>query len=108
MLYRSLSRAHYFLPKSPHKKAGVIEKGTEKYKVKFNFKKGPRGRAGKDLNEEEKRWLIEFLARADWTYANPGRKDNVYVSKENRIYKQGLYLLWTLTDTIDITNGTGK
>ena len=108
MLYCSLSRAHYFLPKSPHKKDGVIEKETEKYKVKFNFKKGPRGRPGKDLNEEEKRWLIEFLARADWTYANPGRKDNVYVSKENRIYKQGLYLLWTLTDTIDITNGTGK
>ena len=108
MLYRSLSRANNFLPKSPHKKAEVIEKRAEKYKVKFNFKKDPRGRPCKDLNEEEKSWLIEFLARADLTYANPCWKDNVYIGKENRIYKQRLYLLWNLRDIIDIPNGTRK
>ena len=109
-LHRSLSRANNFLPKSPHKRAEVIEKLANKYKVKFNFKKSTRGRPRKDLNEEEKRWLIEFLARADLTYTNPGRKDNVYIGKENceRIYKQILYLLWNLRDIIDIANGTGK
>ena len=109
-LHRSLSRANNFLPKSPHKKTDVIEKLAEQYKVKFNFKKSARGRPREDLNEEEKLWLIEFLARADLTYTNPGRKDKVYISKENRerIYKQRLYLLWNLRDITDIANGTSK
>ena len=105
-LHHSLSRANNFLPKSPHKKAEVIEKLAYQYKVKFKFKKSARGRSRKDLNEEENRWLIEFLVRADLTYTNPGRKD-VYIGKENgeRIYK---ILLWNMRDTIDIANGTEK
>ena len=54
-LRRSLSRANNFLPKSLHKKAEVIEKLAEKYKVKFNFKKSPPGKPRKDLKEEKKR-----------------------------------------------------
>ena len=109
-LHRSLSRANNFFPKSPHKKAEVIEKLAEKYKVKFQFKKSTRGRPRKDLNEEEKQWLIEFLARADLTYTNPGRKDNVYIGKKDgeHHYKQRLYLLWNLRDILDIASGTGK
>lgn len=109
-LHRSLSRVSNFLPKSPHKKTEVIEKLAEKYKVKFNFKKSTRGRPRKDLKEEEKNWLIEFLARGDLTYTNPGRKDNVYIGKQDgeRIYKQRLYLLWNLRDILEIANGTGK
>ena len=93
-----------------HIKRQKIEKLAEKYKVTFNFKKSARGRPRKDLNEEEKRRLNEFLARADLTYTNPGRKDNVYIGKENRerICKQRLYLLWNLRDIIDIANGTKK
>ena len=109
-LHCSLSHANNFLPKSPHKRTEVIKKLAEKHKIKFNFKKSARGRPHKDLNEEEKRWLIEFLARVNLTYTNPGRKDNVYIGKENgeRIYKQKLYLLWNMRDIIDIANGTGK
>ena len=82
----------------------------EKHKIKFNFKKSAHGRPRKDLNEEEKHWLIEFLAWADLTHTNSGRKDNVYIGKENRerIYKQRLYLLWNLRDITDIANGTGE
>ena len=81
----------------------------ENSKVIFNLRKSARGRPHKGLNEVEKRWLIEFLVRADLTYTNPGRKD-VYIGKENPewIYKQRLYLLWNLRDIIDIANGTGK
>ena len=105
-----MSHANNFLPESPHKKAEVIEKLAEKYKVTFNFKKSARGRPRKDLNKEEKRRLNKFLAQADLTYTNPGRKDNVYIGKENRerICKQRLYLLWNLRDIIDIANGTKK
>ena len=86
-----------------------MEKPAEKFKVKFNYKKNARGRPRKNLNEEEKCWLIEFLAWADLTYTNSGQKDNVYIDKENhkRIYKQRLYLLWNLRD-IDIANATGE
>ena len=38
-LHRSLSRVDNYLPKSPHKKAEVIEKLAERYEVKFLFKK---------------------------------------------------------------------
>ena len=93
-LHRISLRANNFLRKSPYKKPEVIEKPAEKYKVKFNFKKSTRDRPHKDLSEEEKRWLTEFPARADLTYTSPGRKDNVYIGKENRerIYKQRLIL----------------
>ena len=109
-LYCSLSRANNFLPESPHKKAEVFEKLAEKYKFNFNFKKTAHGRPCKVLNEEKKRRLIEFVARANLTYTNPGRRDNVYIGKENRerIYKQRLYLLWNLRDIIDIANRTRK
>ena len=109
-LYCSLSSANNFLPESPQKKAEVIEKLAEKYKVNFNFKKSTHGRPCKYLNEEEKHRLIEFPARANLTYINPGRRDNVYIGKETRehIYRQRLYLLGNLRDIIDITNGARK
>ena len=43
----------------------------------MSSRSGPR----KDLNEEEKRLLIEFLALADLTYTNPGRNLFVYLFK---------------------------
>lgn len=109
-LHRSLSRVNNILPKSPHKKVEVIEKLAEKYQVKFAFKKAASGRPRKSLIDEEKEWLIEFLARADMTYTNPGRKDNVYIGKIDgeRVYKQKLYLLWNIRDILDIANGSGK
>ena len=61
-LHRSLSRADNHLPKSPHKKAEVIEKLVEKYHVKIPFNT-KHGRARNDLNEEEKNGLKHsFLA----------------------------------------------
>ena len=70
-LHRSLSHADNHLPKSPHKKAEVIEKLVEKYHVKIPFNT-KRGRPRKDLNEEEKKWLETFLSRSDVRYYNPG------------------------------------
>ena len=89
-LHRSVSRLNNLLPKSPHKKVEVIEKLAEKYQVKFQFKKGSSGRPRKDLNKEEKDWLIEFLSRADLTYTNSGRNDNVYIGKVDgeKVFRQ--------------------
>ena len=63
-LHRSLSRADSHLPKSPHKKAEIIQRLATKYKLRINFQQN-RGRPRKKLNEEEKIWLIEFLNRFD-------------------------------------------
>ena len=108
-LRRSLSRADNHLPKSPHKKAEVVQILVEQNHVKilFNIK---HGRPRKDSNEKEKKKLETFLSRSDVSYTNPGRKDHVYVSKidgECR-YKERLYLLWNLRNLLNIINGPGK
>ena len=81
-LHRSLSRADSHLPKSPHKKAEIIQRFSTKYKLRINLKE-KRGRPRKELTEREKIWLVEFLDRSDISYTNPGRKDSVYIGKIN-------------------------
>ena len=61
ILNRSISRADNNLPKSPNKKAEVIGKLVERYQVKLQFKKKNSGRPRKELNEEEKQWLVSFF-----------------------------------------------
>ena len=60
----------------------MIKKLVEKYQIKFQFKKSACGRPRKDLNEEERNWLIVFSARSDATYTKPGRKDNLTLAKK--------------------------
>ena len=93
-LHRSLSRANCHLPKSPHKKAEIIQTLATKYKLRINLQQNC-GRPRKELNEEEKIWLIEFLNRSDISCTNPGRKDHVYTGKidSESKYKQKQYLL---------------
>ena len=106
-LHRSLSRADLHLPKSPNKKAEIIQRLATKYNLRVDLKEN-RGRRRKELSDEEKMWLIEFLNRSDISYTNPGRKDNVYIGKFNgeSKYKQRQYLLWPLRDLILMANGT--
>ena len=63
-------------------------------------------RRRKELNEDEKIWLIEFLNQSDITYTSLGRKDHVYFGKFNgeRKYKQRQYLLWPWRDILSIAN----
>ena len=79
-LHCSLSRADNHLPKSPHRKAEVIEKLVEKYHVKIPFNT-KRGRPCKDLNEEEKKWLETFLSRSEVSYTNPEGKTMYMMAK---------------------------
>ena len=43
------------------------------------------------------------------TYTNPGRKDHIYMGKVNgeKVYEQNKYLLWSLRDAWEATNGLG-
>ena len=97
-MHRSLSRADSHLPKSPHKKAEIIQKLPSKYSLRIEMKEN-RGRPRKDLSEEQKLWMIEFLNRGDITYTNPGRKDHVYIGKidRERRYRQRQYLFMAFT-----------
>ena len=66
-----------------------------------------RCRPRKELSEEKKDWMIEFLSQSDMTYINPGRQDNVYIGKVDgeRKYLPQQYLLRTLKDLLDRING---
>ena len=66
-----------------------------------------RGRPRKELSEEKKDWMIEFLSQSDMAYINPGRQDNVYIGKVDgeRKYLPRQYLLRTLKDLLDRING---
>ena len=66
------------------------------------------GRRKKEINEEEKEWIEEFLERADVSYTIPDRKDTVYIAIVNskRNYKKKRYLLWKIWDLLDIINGS--
>ena len=43
-----------------------------------------RGRPKKELSEEKKDWMTEFLSRSDMTYINPARQANFYIGKVDR------------------------
>ena len=64
----------------------------------------------KELGEYHQEWLIGFLDRADISRQTPGRNDYVYVEKENSQikYLQKRYLLWNITDLLEIANGRGN
>ena len=102
-----VSNLYIAASQEPNKKAEVIQKLATKYQLRVNLKE-TRGRPCKELVEEEKIWLIEFLNRSDISYTNPGRKDNVYIGKLNgeSQYKQRQYLLWPLRDILLMANGT--
>ena len=58
--YRSITRADLHLPKSPNKKAEVIQRLAIKYKLRINLKEnGARRR--KELSEDENIWMIESV-----------------------------------------------
>ena len=73
-LHRNFSRADSHLSKSPHKQAEIIQRLVTKYKLQMNLQKN-RATPRKELNEEEKTWLIEFLNRslivAPWCISYP-------------------------------------
>ena len=61
-----------------------------------------------ELTENEKEWLKNLLDKPDITYVTPGRKDHRYVGKVDgkSQYVQKRYLMWTLSDLLNIANGS--
>ena len=66
------------------------------------------GRPENELTESEKEWLKNVSDKSNITYVNPGRKDHRYAGKVDgkSQYVQKLYLMWTLNDLFNITNGS--
>ena len=75
--------------------------------MRVRLKSKDSGRKRKELSEDERSWLLEFLDRSDISYTTPGRKDNQYIGKVigEKQYVQKRYLLWTLRDVLTIANG---
>ena len=56
------------------------------------------------LSDEKKKFLLAFLKSEGMSYTMPGRKDQVYVGKDEngkRMYKAKHYLLWTLREILN-------
>ena len=102
-----MKKAADHLPQSPRKKVEIIQSLASKYQIRIKMHEN-RGRPRKELSEEKKDWMIEFLGRSDMTYTNPGCQDNVYIGKADgeRKYLPRQYLLWTWKDLLEIMNGS--
>ena len=105
---RSMRRAMTALPNSPAKRNEIIGTLALKFQLKVQLQaKTNRGRKKEALSDDQRKWLLEFLDRADISYITPGKSDHVYVGKINgeRQYAQKRYLLWNLRDLFEIING---
>ena len=66
-----------------------------------------RGQPKKELETDEKSWLLDFLDLPDITYTTPAKRNEVYIGKvdEKKLYKTIKYLLRTLNEVLYIANG---
>ena len=80
---------------------------AKKFQLRIVPQSENRGRPKLELNKEEKSWLTDFLDRPDISYVTPGKLDQVYIGKNagEKKYKTKQYLLWTLNEALDISNG---
>ena len=84
---------------SPRKKQRLI--------THLRWKENPT-RSGRPitLGEAEREFVLDFLESEDISYTLPGRKDQVYISKNEgkSEYKAKHYLLWSLKELTGICN----
>ena len=104
---RIIKKVEKSLPKSPRRKKKVIKSLASKFNVKVKLTQKV-GRKKNELTEQENQWLVEFLNRPDISYTTPGRRDNVYRGKLDKVKKFGQkrYLLWSIRDIMDLINGS--
>ena len=84
-----------YIDEKPKQKSWGYPKACNKIQIKNKVKRKLRRRR-KELNEDEKIWLIEFLSQSDIGCTSLSHKDHVYFGKLNdeRKYKHRQYLLW--------------
>ena len=104
---QSFRKAEKALPKSPRKQKAVVKSLAKKFELKIAPQQNSRGRKRQELYEEEQLWLSKFLSQPDITYVTPDKKDQIYMGKVDgqKMLRQEKYLLWTLNDLLDISNG---
>ena len=79
----SLKKAKNALPRSPSKRKEVVKELASNFlRIKFTRRNKTVSKS-KELEEHHREWLIAFLDWAGISRQTPGRKDNVYVGKEN-------------------------
>ena len=103
-LHRSLSRADSHLPKSPHKKAEIIQRLATKYKLRINLKE-KRGRPRKELTEREKIWRLNSLAGPTFhTLILVGKTAYISVRLMEKANICRKNILWALREIVSIAN----
>ena len=59
-----MKKAADHLPQSPRKKVEIIQSLACKYQIRIKMQEN-RGHPRKEISEENKDWMIEFLRRSD-------------------------------------------
>ena len=67
---RSLKKVADYLPHSPRKKVKIVQSLESKHQTWIK-KHENSGRPRKELSDEKKNWMIDFLSQSDMTYTNP-------------------------------------
>ena len=90
-LHRSMNKARQALPKSPRKKTKVIQclihnlspssRGNLSKMMRWQPEPSSKGRHP-SLSDKKKEFLLAFLKSEGMSYTMPGRKDQVYVGKD--------------------------
>ena len=105
---RSIQKVVKTLSKSPRKRNEVISALASKFKLRIKPTQLKAGRPNNELTESEKEWHKNFLDKPDMTDVTSGRKVHHYVGivDDKSQYFQKQYLMWTLNDLLNITNGS--
>ena len=121
-LYRSVKKTENALPVSPRKKMAVLSKMLEKLSPskrraiivtaknpalsQINHISCDLGRPV-TLDSEKRNFLLQFLERQDISYTAPGKKDQVYMGKDeegNSVFKPKRYLLHPIRELCSMQN----
>ena len=81
---------------------------ANKFKLPIKPTQSIAGRPNNELAESEKKWLKNLLDKPDITYVTPGWKDHHYagtIDGKSQYVQKG-YLMRTLNDLLNITNGS--
>ena len=86
---RSVRKAKKSFPRSPRKGNTAVSSLAKKFQLRIlpQHSQSNRGRPKQDLGADKKSWLIDFFDRQNVTCVTPGKRDQIYMGKQNKRQK---------------------
>ena len=86
---KSVRKAKKSLSRIPRKRNAVVSSFAKKFQLRIlpQHSQSNRGRPKQDLGADKKSWLIDFFDRQNVTCVAPGKRDQIYMGKQNKRQK---------------------